>query len=407
MEVDVPVVGYGFRDALWAEPPHRELLDQVTGTAAAVMISGDLHSAWLNSAALSRYGHAEHPTGLLREDVAMRVLEELSTYPDEVADQWADHAARAAAARGVVGVVDLEKPWSLDAWTRRVAAGNRSLKVACGVWTERLDAAIERGLRSGDVVPGTDGLVRMGPFKVIIDGSLNTRTAYCHDPYPADSSGSQDAAHPNGQLLVPPEELVPLLTKAAGAGLSCAVHAIGDRANHLALRAFAESGAAGSIEHAQLLDVGDLSRFAELGVVASVQPEHALDDRDVADRLWAGRTDRAFPLRDLLAARAQLAMGSDAPVAPLDPWRSIAAAVHRSRDERPNWHPEQQITVEQALAASTAGPAGSPHSAVRVNDAADLVIVELDPYTAEPDQLRSMPVAGTLVNGRWTHRQRT
>ncbi|MGX7680641.1 amidohydrolase [Jatrophihabitans sp. DSM 45814] len=399
----VSIVGYGFRDALWTDAPHRDLLDEVTGAEPAAMVSGDLHAVWLNSAALALYGLTADPTGLLREGAAMRVLEQLSMVGDDDADQWALEAALAAASRGVVGIVDLEKPWPLDAWTRRVRDGNRNLKVVCGVWTEQLDAAIARGLRTGDVIGDTDALVRMGPFKVITDGSLNTRTAYCHDSYP----GLAGSANPTGLLLVPPAELIPLMRKASQAGLQCAVHAIGDHANALAIEAFAETAAAGSIEHAQLLDDADLPRFAELGLIASVQPEHALDDRDVADRLWAGRTNRAFALRALIEAGAQLALGSDAPVAALDPWHAIAAAMHRSRDGRQPWHPEQQISFEQALHASTGGAIGGTGPAratVRAADPADLAILDLDPFTASADQLRSMPVAGTLLNGNWTHR---
>jgi predicted amidohydrolase YtcJ len=246
-----------------------------------------------------------------------------------------------------------------------------------------------------------------GPFKVVTDGSLNTRTAYCHDPYPG--LGGTEA---HGILSVPPDELVPLMRRAHDGGLHCAIHAIGDHANALALDAFAATGARGSVEHAQLLDDADLARFAELGVVASVQPEHAMDDRDVADRYWAGRTGRAFPYGALDDAGAVLALGSDAPVAPLDPWVAIAAAVSRARDGREAWHPEQRIGLHAALEASTDGrglfpTAGGP---------ADLVVLDADPLAvgreaggeADADAvgkaLREMPVAGTLLAGRWTHR---
>jgi hypothetical protein len=205
-------------------------------------------------------------------------------------------------------------------------------------------------------------------------------------------------------LWMAPEELVPLLRRAAAHGLDAAVHAIGDHANALVLDGFAAAGLAAAgrsarIEHAQLLREGDAARCVALGVVASVQPAHVLDDRDVADRLWAGRTARAFAYRTLLDAGVPLALGSDAPVAPLDPWRTLAAAVHRSGDERPPWHPEQQIPLPAALAAS-AGPDGP----VRVGRRADLVVSDLDPSAVPVTVLSTMPVAGTLLGGRWTHR---
>ena len=391
------LVGAGFRDALWPDRPHRELLDPASGAVPVVLISADLHCCWINTAAARSYGYGEHPTGVLRESEWHPVMDRINELPRPVLDRYAAEAAEAAAARGVVGIVDYEWPWQLDAWVARIAAGTTRLRVVGSVWPSHLDEPIARGLRTGTEIPDTGGLLTMGPLKVISDGSLNTRTAYCHDPYP----GLAGTAHPCGMLLVPPDELQPLLRRATAAGLSCAVHAIGDHANTLALDAFAATGARGRIEHAQLLSPDDLVRFAELGLVASVQPEHAVDDRDVADRYWAGRTDRAFAYRSLLDAGAELVLGSDAPVAPLDPWVTLAAAVHRSADARPSWHPEQQVPLDVAVAASS-GPAGP----IAVGRVADLVITDLDPWAVPPDRLRTMSVAGTMLGGRWTHRSR-
>ena len=390
-----PLVGAGFRDALWTDRPHRELLDAGSGTVPVVLISADLHCCWINTGAAQRYGFAEHPSGVLRESEWHPVMDRINELPGSVLDRYAAEAAAAAAARGVVGIVDYEWPWQLDAWAARIAGGTTQLRVVGSVWPSHLDRPIARGLRTSDEIPGTGGLLTMGPLKVISDGSLNTRTAYCHDPYP----GLENSAHPWGMLLVPPDELQSLLSRATAAGLDCAVHAIGDHANTFALDAFAATGARGRIEHAQLLVPDDLSRFASLGLVASVQPEHAVDDRDVADRYWADRTHRAFAYRSLLEAGAELVLGSDAPVAALDPWVTLAAAVHRSADQRPSWHPEQELPLDVALAASS-GPAG----ALMVGRRADLVVTDLDPAGVPPDRLRTMPVAGTLLGGRWTHR---
>lgn len=390
-----PLVGFGFRDALWSDPPHRDVLDRASGDVPVVLVSADLHCCWLNGAAARRYGHPDHPTGIIRETEWQPIRTAIRTVPRAVLDRHAAEAVTAAAARGVVGIVDFEAPWQLDAWAERIDGGCDALRVVSSVWPSHLDEAIRRGLRTGDVIAGTGGLLTMGPLKVIADGSLNTRTAYCHDPYP----GLEGTEHPCGMLLVPPADLEPLLRRAHVAGVEAALHAIGDRTCGLVLDAFAVSGARGRVEHAQLLHPDDVGRFAALGVAASVQPEHAMDDRDVADRYWPGRTGRAFAYRTLLDAGVELALGSDAPVAPLDPWITLAAAVHRTRDGRESWHPEQRIPLDVALAASW-GPDGP----LRVGRRADLVITEADPATSDTATLRSMPVAATMVGGRWSHR---
>jgi len=384
------LVGYGFRDGLWPDIPSAALLDVVTGGTPTVLVSGDLHCVWLNSAALERFGHAGHPTGILREQEAFEVNTAISAVADDVLDGWVAEAARAAAARGIVGIVDLEMQLTIDDWPRRIAAGIDQLRVRCGVYPHDLETAVARGLHTGQALEGGGGLATMGPFKIITDGSLNTRTAYCHAPYPG--------THDHGELVYDPLALVASLERARDAGLVPAVHAIGDFANEIALDAFQAAACRGSIEHAQLVSTADFARFAELGVIASVQPEHAMDDRDVADVYWAGRTDRAFALESLARAGATLRLGSDAPVAPLDPWVTMAAAISRSRDGREPWHPEQIVAAEVAYAASTDGRAR-----IEPGSVADLVVTETDPLTATDDELRSFPVAATMVAGRWTH----
>ena len=397
-EPGLPLVGVGFRDGLWPDSPTATMLDAVTGVLPTVLISADLHCCWLNTAALDRFGVDAHPTGILREDDAFRITESLRDVPESVLDGWVADAAATAASRGVVGVVDFEMADNLAVWTRRVAAGSKTLRIAAGIYTEHLDAAIAAGHRTGHIIAGTQGLLAVGPFKILIDGSLNTRTAYCVDEYP----GLTGQHHSHGMLTVSPDALVPVLQRASDAGLLPAVHAIGDDANRIALDAFETVGCRGRIEHAQLLRDADLPRFAALGVVASVQPEQAMDDRDVADRYWAGRTSRAFALRSLLDAGATVVLGSDAPVAPPDPWITIAAAVTRMRDGLEAWHPEQSITAVEAIAASAHG-----RYRVAAGDVADLCVVESDPLTATGSELRAMPVAATLIAGRFTHNSLT
>ncbi|MBT0769885.1 amidohydrolase family protein [Kineosporia sp. J2-2] len=385
--------GYGFRDGTWSQPPTLAGLDAVTGTVPVVLISGDLHCAWMNTAAAARLGARPDASGLVREaawfEAGRRLVE---AAPPTVAQYAA--AAQAAARRGVVGVVEFENEDNIADWPARVAQGVDALRVEVAVWPQRLAAAIADGHRTGDLLE-PQGLITMGRLKVVVDGSLNTRTALCWDPYPG---LEHDLVHGCGVATVSPQELRELLERAAAHGIGAAVHAIGDRANSEVIEIFAELGLPGSIEHAQLVGDEDFARFAGLGLVASIQPEHAMDDRDVADRHWAGRTGRAFAYGSLHRAGATLRFGSDAPVAPLDPWQAVAAATSRSRDEREPWHPEQCLPLDVALASSMRG-----RLRPRVGDVADLAVLEADPFAVTASQLRSLPVAATLLAGRFTH----
>jgi predicted amidohydrolase YtcJ len=385
------VVGVGFRDAGWADVPSLELLDGVTQGLPAALLSHDLHSVWLNSAAAERYGVPVDGSGLLREGPAFTLTRELGDLPDAMVDGWVRESAELAAARGIVGIVDFEMTWNRDVWLRRAAGGFGSFRVEAGVYPQDLDRAVTAGMRTGFPLDAANRLLRVGPLKVLIDGSLNTRTAYCVDPYPHGG---------HGLLTVSEAELLGLLVRARETGFVPAVHAIGDGANEVALNAFAAAGIRGRIEHAQFVRSQDLPRFGQLGLTASVQPVHALDDRDAADSNWPGRTGRAFPLRSLLDAGAVLALGSDAPVAPLDPWTAMSAATTRARhDGRGPWHPEQALTRAEALTASTRGRGG-----VRVGDPADLAVLDDDPFTVPDAVFATMPVAATLVAGQFTHR---
>ena len=288
-----------------------------------------------------------------------------------------------------MGIVDLEMDWNLDSWRRRMAAGFDSVRVEFGIYTQHLDRALGLGLHTGQAITP---LLGVGRFKVITDGSLNTRTAYCYDDYPG-LEGREDS---RGLLTVPPAELLARMHAASKTGLESSVHAIGDHATSLALDAFEQLGVGGRIEHAQLVADTDVPRFAAIGVTASVQPDHAMDDRDVAQKYWPGRTGRAFPLRALLDAGATLAFGSDAPVSTLDPWATMAAAVDRSRGDREPWHPEQRISAREALAASA-------RSSVAVGQPADLIVTDHDPSAMTARQLRDATVRATLLAGRLTH----
>src|SRR5204862_1864983 len=219
----------------------------------------------------------------------------------------------------------------------------------------------------------------------------------------------------SGVEITSREEFAELIRGAARAGFPVAVHAIGDRANRDALDAFGETrdawqplGLRQRIEHAQLLAPEEVPRFAELGVAASVQFSHAPSDRDLADRLWAGKTERAYAYRSLAEAGTLLANGSDAPIEELDPLAGIRAGVLRTLDDRPPWHPEQALTVDQALRATTLAPAWLARDEHRRGKLvpgylADLVVLDRDPLDTEPEELAEIHVVATMLGGRWVH----
>lgn len=393
--------GYGHRTATWPREPTVAELDAVSGGRPVVLVSGDAHHGWLNSRALQLFGLAPRE-GVVAEDEWFPIFARLGEYAGspQAVEAAVRSAVAAAHARGIVGIVDLEWGDAPAQWQARYAGGLRSLRVRAGVYADRLDTTLAAGRATGDLlVPGFP-LVEMGPLKVISDGSLNTRTAFCHEPYVDAVPGAADDGR--GAPNLSSADLAELMRRAREGGLQVAVHAIGDAALDAALDAFAASGAAGSIEHAQLISPSALARMAALGLTASVQPAHLWDDREAIARCWPDRDERCYAFRSLLSAGVPLALGSDAPVSPLDPWLAIAAAVHRSPDARSAWRPEQSLTLREALAASVDG-----QGTLRVGSRADLVLVEADPLGGDglgggdhTAYLRRMPCAATVVAGR-------
>ncbi|HSP59646.1 MAG TPA: amidohydrolase family protein [Ornithinimicrobium sp.] len=395
------LTGWGHRPATWAQDPTVADLDAVTTEVPVVLISGDGHHGWLNTPALDLLG-APRRTGVVAEGEWFTVYERLSALPGahEEAEAGVALALADALALGVVGITDLEfgRPWAH--WRDRVAEHLPPVRARVGVYPEGLEEVLAAGVRTGDTIRATDGLVTMGPLKIISDGSLNTRTAWCCQPY-ADASR---LAEPCGAPNLGGEELVELLATARGAGLQVALHAIGDAAVHQALQAFERTGATGGIEHAQLVATEDLGAWSRLPVRASVQPAHLLDDRVVTEQCWPDRTQRTFTLRSFLDRGIEVVLGSDAPVSPLDPWLAAAAAVHRGPVEAESWHPEQALTPVEALAASVDG------QRVRPGAPGDLVLLDDDPLgplggssAEQARRLRATRVSATVVAGMLAH----
>ena len=260
---------------------------------------------------------------------------------------------------------------------------------------------IDAGLRTGDPLPGCDDRLTMGPLKIISDGSLNTRTAWCCEPY----ADAHRLEYPAGQPNLSGDELRDLLERAHGGGLEVATHAIGDAAVAEALAAYAETGAIGSIEHAQLVGRDDVRRMAELGLRASVQPAHLLDDRDLTELVWPGRAERCFAFRWMLddgrGARARLGRAGLAA-------RPVAGdrrrrAPQRRRARTPGTASRRSRPPRRWPRPSTASPpSGSAHAATWCSSTPTRWPCDAD--SAETGAaLRTMPVALTAVGGRVVH----
>jgi hypothetical protein len=400
--------GYGWRSGDWDPPrdPTRRDLDALTGGTPAGLIAKDYHSLWLNTAALALAGgdlevaggvverdEQGEPTGVLREEAAWRFKERYMIVPDDAYLEAMRAGIKLANARGVTAVHDKDG-WlgALRLWAKLEERGQLSLRVWQSIPADAVEHAAAVGLRSGLGSPW----LRVGYLKVFMDGTLGSQTAWM-----LDGSGVQ---------ITSGAELAEIVRRGAAAGFPVAVHAIGDKANREALDAFEQTkdvwgplGLRHRVEHCQLLAPEDLPRFAQVGVACSVQFSHAPSDRDLADRFWAGKTDGAYAFGSLLESGAVVANGSDAPIEELDPLAGIRAGVRRSIDDRPAWHGEQRLTVDQAFHATSVAPAwlaGEERRRGRLipGHAADLVVLDRDPW----DDLDAEVVA-TMAGGRWVH----
>ncbi|HKU58808.1 MAG TPA: amidohydrolase [Gaiellaceae bacterium] len=399
--------GYGWRSGDWSDgrEPTRQDLDAITGDRPTALIAKDYHSLWLNSAALAFAGgdlevaggvverDADgEPTGVLREEACWQFKQRYMIVAD---DEYLDamrSGVKLANSRGVTAVHDKDG-WlgALRLWQQLDEQGLLTLRVWQSIPADALDS-VSGQMRSGF----GSSILRLGYLKVFMDGTLGSQTAWLLDD--------------SGVRITSGDELAEIVLRGAAAGWPVAVHAIGDKANREALDAFEKTrdvwqplGLRHRIEHAQLLAPEDVSRFAEIGVTASVQFAHAPSDRDLADRFWAGKTDGAYAYRSLIDSGAVLVNGSDAPIEELDPLAGVRAGVRRSIDERTAWHPEQCVTVDQAFHATCVTPAWLARDERRRGTLipgrlADLVVLDRDPW----DDLDAQVVA-TMVGGRWVH----
>ena len=401
----------GWRSAEWETQPTKEALDEVTGQIPAALWAKDLHSLWLNSAALGlargdldvEGGVVERDdrgeaTGILREEAAWRFRE---LFPSVSEEEWLEvtrEGVKLANSRGVTAVHDKDG-WvgAPEIFQRLRDHGGLTIRVWQSLPYRKLPELESLGIRSRF----GDDFLRLGYLKVFMDGTLGSQTAWMLDG--------------TGVRITSGEELAEIVRAAARAGWPVGVHAIGDLANREALDAFEDTreewaprGLRQRIEHAQCLSPADLSRFAELGVTCSVQFSHAPSDRDLAERFWGDRLEGTYAFRSLRESGAVLANGSDAPIEELDPLAGMRAVVTRTIDERPGWRPEEALTVEEALHATTVAPAwlaGDERTRGRLLPGylADLVVLSRDPVECPLEELESVEVVATMVGGRWVN----
>jgi predicted amidohydrolase YtcJ len=348
---------------------------------------------------------AGEPTGIVMDN-AMDLVRRAIPEPSRELNRRAARAALAEAAR--LGVTTIQDDSAIDALPTYLELRDRGeLTARLSVWRpiRALAALIASGMR-----PGLgDDWVRLGPLKILSDGSLGAGTAAMHEPY-------LDEPDNRGLLLYEVAELEDMIQRADAAGFALAVHAIGDRANQVVLDAFAKAlqrNGGGPrpfrIEHAQIVTRADLARYRALGVIASVQPSHAIDDLRFAEaRLGAARCADAYNLRSFLEAGVDVAIGTDWYVEPLDPRLGLYASVTRERPEggpEGGWLPQEKIALEQALDLYTRGSARAERTerdkgTLLPGRLADCVVFAADLFALPPRELLQVPVDATIVGGR-------
>lgn len=422
------VLGHGWNQNFWSEGYGNAAdLDAVTAGHPAYLTAQSLHAAWANSAALrqagitaqtpeqpgGRIGRDEHgePNGLLFEGAMELVSERI---PEGSVESTAATIAEAISIlwrMGLTGVHDFDRRACFAALQLLHRRGELKLRVTKSIPVEDLDHALALGLRSGF----GDDILRIGGIKAFADGALGPRTAAMIQPYEGETKNT-------GILLLDAEELYEIGLLAVENGLSLAVHAIGDRANHEVLNALGELRKHGTeeaqhavplrhrVEHVQVIHPDDAGRYAELGVIASMQPVHVVSDMFTADRFWGGRAAYSYGWRTQLDHGASLAFGSDAPVESPNPfWGLHAALTRRQPDGEPGpdgWYPEQHISLDEALKAYTTGAAYATYMEDRLgilapNYLADLLVLDADPFAVPPDELREIKPLATMVGGEW------
>ena len=401
--------------------PTKALIDAVTKDNPVAVNRLDGHMILANSLALRAAGidrdtkdpfggtivrdASGEPTGILKDNAQDLLYKALPDPTREMNVRAAKAALAHAASLGVTSVQDNSSIDALPTYQQIRAEGGLSARI--NVWrpVSALKALIDAGVRSGL----GDEWIRVGAIKVLSDGSMGAGTAAFFDPY-------TDEATTRGLLLYPVEELDRLIDDADKSGFQLAVHAIGDRANALVLDAFEKAAAARTrsdrrfrIEHAQVVRRADLKRYAKLGVVASIQPSHCIDDmRWAQKRIGVERCKLAYNFKSFLDAGIPVAFGTDWYVEPLDPRLGLYAALTRETVEGGppgGFLPEERISLDEAIDLYTRGSAYAEFAddfkgTLEPGKLADLAVFATDLFKLEPRKILTTPVDLTMVGGR-------
>jgi hypothetical protein len=407
--------------------PTRQLIDALTVDHPVFVSRLDGHMALANTLALKLAGITRdtkdpeggtivrdargEPTGILKdnaEDLVDRVIPE----PTREMNLRAARAALAEAARfGVTTIQDNSSTDALPTYQELRARGELTARFYVWRVIGAMAALKQAGVRTGL----GDDWVRLGALKILSDGSMGAGTAAFFEPYADDPST-------RGLLLYPVPELERLILEADAAGFQLAVHAIGDRANSLVLDAFEKAARANGardrrfrIEHAQVVRKADLARYRALGVTASIQPSHCIDDMRWAEkRIGAARARDAYNFRSFLEAGIPVAFGTDWFVEPLDPRLGLYAAVTRELPQGGppgGWFPEEKIPLEDALDLYTRGSAHAEFAeaskgTLEPGKLADAAVFGADLFSVRPRDILSTPVDLTIVGGRVVYERR-
>jgi len=428
------VLGGRWSTESWADPsqPTRQWIDAATGETPALLDRMDGHGALANSAALKLAGidakgpadpqggrierdpDTREPTGILKE-TAIDLVRKHVPPASQGELRSALTASMREANRFGITCVHTMSPWS-DVAVLRAARKDGELSLRVRVYVMEDDWSPYHTRKNWDQ---DDDWVRISGFKQFADGSLGSRTAFMAEPF-ADTPGNRGLPQ---EIISPPKRLEDACFEVGKDYYGCAVHAIGDQANHEVLSVYerlsprlkdctldwAMSGRpipCVRIEHVQHLLPGDIGRFAKIGVVASMQPLHKADDGRYAEAaIGKERCKTSYAFRSLLDAGATLAFGSDFPVVTLDPFKGMHAAVTGRTLDGKVFVPEQNIKVEEALTAYTRGGGAacgesSRLGVIQVGALADFAILNDDILSMKPDDLPNTWVAYTYVGGK-------